>query len=278
MLRLDSDRTIFRVSDLPVSPHLPILNYSVCRLQKRTSPLRPHRRNTWNWHKIHLDWSPEELDGSGQTEGWLNKTARAVGGIRPSGLSSLTLHVSASWLSVFDIYFINFGFFPVLFRKNRNRNQTISIFVFNFSLPKSYILISNSRHRSTGKWSTRCQERFGVSLVRWFTRFVADFTVGGRGFCRNSAYFWGRVSYLLPTVLFCIYFSSVHILVYCFLYLILYKNTASFLFSIKNLYNYPNIMGFNNMNFNWRYCCIFCIDFIRIFTWIGNKEILGAKW
>ena len=37
-----------RVSVLPVLSHLPILNFFVYRLQKRTSRLRPRRENTWN--------------------------------------------------------------------------------------------------------------------------------------------------------------------------------------------------------------------------------------
>ena len=48
---------------------LPILNFSSERLQKRTSWLRPHRENTWEGPRVHLNRSPEELDRSGQTEG-----------------------------------------------------------------------------------------------------------------------------------------------------------------------------------------------------------------
>ena len=58
-----------RVSVLSVSPRLPILNFSVHRLQKWTLRLRPRRENTWNGPKIYLERSPEERDQSSQTEG-----------------------------------------------------------------------------------------------------------------------------------------------------------------------------------------------------------------
>ena len=51
-----------RVSVSLVLPRLPILNFFVHRLQKRTSRLCPGRENTWKRPKIHLERSPEELD------------------------------------------------------------------------------------------------------------------------------------------------------------------------------------------------------------------------
>ena len=66
-LRLDSDRTTFRVSVLPDLLHLSTPNFYIRRSQKRTSRLRPRRETTWKCPKIHLDRSPEELDWSSQT-------------------------------------------------------------------------------------------------------------------------------------------------------------------------------------------------------------------
>ena len=51
-----------RISVSPVLSQLPILNFSVDRLQKRIPWLCPHRRDTWNGPKIHLERSPEEMD------------------------------------------------------------------------------------------------------------------------------------------------------------------------------------------------------------------------
>ena len=69
LVAFDYESDDFRVSVLPNLSRLPILNFSVHRLQKRTSRLRPRCENTWNEPKIRRDRSPEELDRSGQTEG-----------------------------------------------------------------------------------------------------------------------------------------------------------------------------------------------------------------
>ena len=200
---------------LPDLQRWPTPNFSDRHLQKRIPWLRSYRRDTWKWPKIRLDRSPEELDQSSQRRVDLLKPSERLGASARADRYFCFTRVS---ISAFRFWYLlhQFRLLSLSYCKTRNQPNIKTILDFQNLLSISHLSVSISRCCSSGKWSTRHQERFDVRVARRFTRLLAVSSVGVLGFCVKATYLWGRVSYLLLVVLFCIYFSLLHSLVYPF--------------------------------------------------------------
>ena len=98
-------------------------------------------------------------------------------GGRPQPLERIVfpgLHVAASQLHLFGFIYLKSGFLLSQFVKTVNRTKPFSIFISQLLISKSRDSANFSRHRSSGKWSTRRGEHFDVSLARWVARFSVD--------------------------------------------------------------------------------------------------------